>query len=560
MSDTVAPVMLVESKRALPNADGRTMKKIYVYVWFDIEDYVTEQSDGLPLTALSILNKYDVCATCKMVAEKVRVLIERNRSDVISAISRDDVGYHLDTHSRHPTVYEYLADLDVLEGAREFVEKERDGLELVEKTFGRRSSCFGHPGPAWASHYYPAMKALGIPVYLDETPILNLENRPYWYCGVLNLNGANLNFIKFDYTFESPTGITQLKAQFKEIHDRLHEEGDGGAVSFLFHLHTAINKEFWDAVNFADGKNRDRSEYVRPTPQPPEVTERGWRDFEQIVSYMTSFDDVRFITASDAIGIYRQPEISYDAEALESILDALGDTVKHLEVKEGCFVSASELFYLITRCLAGYAKDGRLPSRIQTREPLGPVSMADLVAPPQISTWKILSAAIKVLEQIDETGRLPSSVKLADDIELSTADFMVVAGKVPTIHTDWSTAPPRSKVGQGEVPSVEVHRSSSVSRGLPLGCPAQRVRGAEAARADNPSDLDPEAGGRRQFLTCRDRQTFLPGVQCACMRIEIGAQAGARLGAPACPSARRVVWGSSLGATGGRAAADRPTV
>ena len=264
-------VVVARQKRARPTSQK---SPVYVYIWFDIEDYVTEESDDLPLVALSILDKHGARATCKMVAEKVRVLLERNRSDVISAISAHDVGYHLDTHSRHPTVYEYLSGKDTLDGAREFEERERAGLALVEKTFGRSSSCFGHPGPAWGPHYYPAMQSMGIPVYLDETPIVNLGNQPYWYCGVLNLNGANENFVKFDYTFESPKGITKLKEQFEEIHGRL-ERGQGGCISFLFHLHTAINKEFWDAVNFVHGQNRTKEEYARPPPQPLEVTERA---------------------------------------------------------------------------------------------------------------------------------------------------------------------------------------------------------------------------------------------------------------------------------------------
>ena len=89
------------------------MSKIHVYLWFDIEDYVTKESNDLPLTAFRILKKYNVPVTCKLVAEKVRFLQENGRTDVLEAIAENDVGYHLNTHSRHPTLYEYLADLDV---------------------------------------------------------------------------------------------------------------------------------------------------------------------------------------------------------------------------------------------------------------------------------------------------------------------------------------------------------------------------------------------------------------------------------------------------------------
>ncbi len=92
-----------------------------VYVWFDIEDYVTKESHELPLRAFEILRKYNIPVTCKIVAEKARSLVENGRKDVVQEISENDIGNHLDTHSRHPTLYEYLADLDVRSGSKEFL-------------------------------------------------------------------------------------------------------------------------------------------------------------------------------------------------------------------------------------------------------------------------------------------------------------------------------------------------------------------------------------------------------------------------------------------------------
>ena len=147
-----------------------------------------------------------------MVAEKVRVLLERKRTDVISAIAQHDVGYHLDKHSRHPVVYEYFADLDVIEGASRVRAQGAGGPRPGREGFleeARLASGIQVP------HGHPITilpcRRWGYPVYLDETPILNLADRPYWYCGVLNLNGANRNFVKFDYTFEDPAGIVILK-------------------------------------------------------------------------------------------------------------------------------------------------------------------------------------------------------------------------------------------------------------------------------------------------------------------------------------------------------------
>ena len=266
------------------------MPKVYVYLWFDIEDYVTKEADEPILIFLNILRKHQVPVTCKLVAEEVRALIERRRTDVISAISECDLGYHSDTHSQHPTVWEYLAELDVTSGAKEFLSREKRGVQLILEVFHRTPSCYGHPGVMWAPHVYPALQGMGIPVYLDETKILNLNDQPYWYCGMLNFNGAGKNLMYFDYSFEKPDGIMTMQSKFKRIYERLNK-GKGGAVSICLHPHTAVNKTVWDVVNFARGVNRTKEEYERPPPQPPDVTKRAYQDFEDFILYISSFEN-----------------------------------------------------------------------------------------------------------------------------------------------------------------------------------------------------------------------------------------------------------------------------
>src|SRR5579862_3895157 len=121
----------------MPTSDIKTRgNKIYAYLWFDVEDYITPEANNPPLQAIEILEKYKVPVTYKLVAEKVRFMKEQNRQDVISAInSYCDVGYHTDTHSRHPVVYEYIFDKDLLKGADEIEKREGGGLRELESTF-----------------------------------------------------------------------------------------------------------------------------------------------------------------------------------------------------------------------------------------------------------------------------------------------------------------------------------------------------------------------------------------------------------------------------------------
>ena len=405
------------------------MIPIYAYLWFDIEDYVTREADDLPLRAFEIVDKYGIPVTCKLVAQKVRRLEENGRSDVISAIARHDVGYHLNNHSQHPTLYEYLRNLDVFSGAEEFFTRETDGLKKVQQTFSRNPSCFGHPGPTWAPHVYPALVKLKIPVYLDETPILNLKNKSYWYCGVLNLNGANRNFINFDYTFEREDGLEVLKKKFRRIHDKLQKQG-GGAVSILFHLHTVINKEFWDQVNFASGKNTPKEKWLRPPAQPAEITERAWANFEEFVKYMKSFQDVKFITASDAARIYQRSQISLDDEQLLKLARRFLRSSDYIKLNE-IFLSPAEVFYAVTKRLVDQSAEP-----VDVIEPFGPNAHSRSSGKGRLNTKDFVTAAKEVLDQLVSQNRLPNAINVGDYAQLSPQDFLATACRLLlTTHT-----------------------------------------------------------------------------------------------------------------------------
>ena len=416
------------------------MNPIYVYVWFDIEDYVTKEADDLPLVAFKILDKYGVPVTCKIVAEKVRRLDENGRSDVISAIARYDVGFHLDKHSQHPTLYEYLNDLNVMAGSDQFTAHEGAGFEKVKQTFARTPSCFGHPGPTWAPQVYPALAKWNVPVYLDETSILNVDNQPYWFCGVLNLNGANRNFICLDYTFEQEDGLEVLTRKFKEIHTRLEKKG-GGAVSILFHLHTAINRKFWDEVNFGDGKNRAKEDYVRPPAQPAEITQRTWSNLEELVKYISSFENVKFITATDAARIY-QPQHPLSLNRAQLI-----DVAKHFQKSSsfmtlnGTTISPAEAFYAVCRALIDQPS-----SNLELVEPLGPAASFRSKGKKSLNSKDLLAAARETLDHINRQNRLPTSVSVGEAAQLSPQDFLATACRLLPTHLSGKPLPERINV------------------------------------------------------------------------------------------------------------------
>jgi hypothetical protein len=401
------------------------MSKVYVYLWFDIEDYVTKEADDPALIFIDIAKRNHVPVTCKLVAEEVRALIERDRHDVIDAISSCDVGYHSDTHSQHPTVWEYLAELDVFLGAKEFRSREERGLRLMREVFHRTPSCYGHPGVMWAPHTYPALVEMGIFTYLDETRILSLDDEPYWYCGILNLNGAGKNCLYFDYSFEKPDGILTIESKFKKIYDRL-SKGNGGAISICLHPHTAVNKIVWDVVNFSRGRNRTKEEYVRPPAQPSKVTKRAYEHFERFLQYISSFKNVQWITATDAAKIYQQPMNAVNSKS------ELGRITKHFLSSSsymrynGNNLSPAEAFFIITTALSKYADTGDLPDRIDVKEPLGPISSFRSTGVKRFDTTDFLAATKSSSIYVNTQNSIPTHISVGES-ELSPQDFLSTA-------------------------------------------------------------------------------------------------------------------------------------
>lgn len=282
----------------------------------------------------------------------------------------------------------------------------------------------------WAPHVYPALSAMGISMYLDETKILNLNDEPYWYCGMLNLNGAGRNLIYFDYSFERPDGIVALKSKFRGIYKRLSESRDGGAVSICLHPHTAVNKTVWDVVNFARGENRVKEDYERPPAQPGIVTKRAYTDFDEFIRYISSFENVQWITARDALEIYRpRGPIVLDTEKLIRTATHFLSSSKYLKTPHTC-LSPAEGFYLITKSLDVYADSSTLPIQIEVKQPLGPAEPFKSKGALKLSTRDLLTASKTAIAYMTSEKMIPSSLKVGNSAELSPHDFLSTACKV----------------------------------------------------------------------------------------------------------------------------------
>jgi hypothetical protein len=274
---------------------------VYLVLWFDTEDYMEPSSDDAALRIATDLEAQGVRATFKVVGEKARVLEARGRTDVIRALSKHCIGYHSNFHSIPPAPSVYLRRMGFLEGAAEFERREAPGAADIKRIFGVTPVAYGQPGSSWGPQSNPALRHMGIPVYLDEGTQVGVDSQPFWFGGLLHIFNMGDYSVRLDVNHEEKNAA--IFEQFDADVKKLSASG-GGVISTYFHPTEFVTTEFWDAVNFSNGAARDRKDWVRPHMRTKEESERCYALLKRYVEHALKTPGVHFVTAQDMLQLY----------------------------------------------------------------------------------------------------------------------------------------------------------------------------------------------------------------------------------------------------------------
>lgn len=376
---------------------------VYVMLWFDTEDYIDSQADDAALRIASDLTHLGVRATFKVTGEKARVLQSRGREDVIRALSHHAIGYHTNFHSVQPAPAVYLERFGMLDGAEEFVRRERPGVQSIERVFGVKPVCYGQPGSSWAPQVFAGLRQWGVPVYLDEGSQVGLRDQPFWYGGVLNVFNMGQFLVRPNLEDEAKDEAVWKK--FVQDVDLLSEKG--GVISTYFHPTEFVNSKFWDAVNFSNGEVRPREQWIAPPLYSREEAERHFRTLTRFVERAKKIPNVRFITAEDAVRLYQpQAPVALDKA---TIARHLKERITFIETQKGDLSAAEAVTEMLD--LPPDFVDG--PARAGTTTYLKA----------EIPRWLFDKAVADARDFIATEHRLPPEVFLGADT-LSLADFV----------------------------------------------------------------------------------------------------------------------------------------
>lgn len=435
----LAVVMALSRQLAPAQTSGAP---VYVTLWFDTEDYILPQSDDAAKRLAEMLTRLGVKATFKIVGEKARTLEQRGRKDVIAALKGHEIGYHADTHSQQPTIAVYLQNTGWEDGAAEFLRRESPGVRDIQRIFGVTPTCYGQPGAAWAPQTYPALKQLGIGMYLDEGSHVGLDDQPFYYAGMLNVFKMRSTVARME--LQGGASLAEGKAKFQAAYNKLRAQG-GGTISIYYHPCEWVHTEFWDGVNFSRGANPSRGEWKLPGVRPTVETEQAFADFEQYVRFVDAQPGVRFVTANDLMRIYpdRALQHNFNRNDLLTLARAVRQEITFQKFNN-VMVSAADSFWLLNETLHDYLDKQRLPAAVKLVSLYGPTRPAVTVAKRAKLTsikWTEFAAAVRnVAAYCRAQQRLPAEVwfgveTLAPHEYLATlataAEELLTTGKPP---------------------------------------------------------------------------------------------------------------------------------
>jgi hypothetical protein len=417
--------------------------EVMVILWFDTEDYLLPASDDAAKRVAEILAARGIRGTFKIVGEKARVLERRGRADVVAALRKHDIGYHSNLHSVHPAPAEYLSECGWLDGVDEFVRRESAGARDVMRVFGVPSlSCYGQPGSSWAPQAVAGLRRIGVvtpagvSAYVDEGVNVGLAEKPFWYCGVLNVYNMGRNQTRMD--LHAPGGLEKGRAEFRAAYERLREEG-GGLLSIYYHPAEWVHGEFWDAVNFRRGANPPREEWKKPPQRPAEETEEAYLRFAQYLDFQLSLPGVKHVTASELPSIYRN-RIHEEGADLATVKDvaetiARAGTLDIARDRHGRAVSPAEQFSLIVGFLARSIEDQKVPSKVAVAEALGPSERPPATEVSDLP-WRAFRDALRdTFDELRARGQVPARV-FAGVKKIAPADFLRACAPLALVAID----------------------------------------------------------------------------------------------------------------------------
>lgn len=324
---------------------------IKIMLWYDVEDYITEQSDEAVMRLMKMMDNRGVISSLKIVGDKARVLCDRGRFDIINKLAGHELCYHTDNHSRHPTMSEYLTEYGFKDGAIEFERRERQGFLDVMDIAGQFPTSYGQPGASWAPQVFPVLRKWGVPTYLDSHDIIDLNDMPFWYGGVLNITRLYAT-MRMELNTDEDHALESAKREFDELCSTVKDgETKTKFISIYYHPCEFSCYEFWDGVNFTK-KNTPAHSWKQSRTRSESEMDSLIERLGKFIDYTLTKDNVEYITASQTLKYQIAGNAVTSCTDVKEFANNFNNDINY-EKLSGRWYTPSEMLSLMERHISG---------------------------------------------------------------------------------------------------------------------------------------------------------------------------------------------------------------
>jgi hypothetical protein len=374
-----------------------------VSLCFDVEDYTSPPEAGMdeiPKWNAEIMTEEGVRGSFLVIGGKARSLRQRERHDVIAAMRKHEIGVHTMFGSEHPTMTEAMAPLEFRDAVQLGIEREgacyRDLKEIFQVEPGSFSSHGASQVPAM---HYVAGKIFDRPWLYSFVP--TGTDGFCWYANCFQLRWSGLRIAESAYS--NPKAVDETLARWDRQIEEMAAKGYKWSNLFMAHPLMIRCKQFNDAINFPDGRNR--IPWRTPELRTMEEMKIAQEQFRRVIKYIAKHPKLTVRTLFDTYRKYgaRKPHITKDE------LRTYAEHVKEGGVPTGYPFSAAEALVAI----AADVRAGKIAQQNAIGDVLGPTAES-MRAPDNGTEWlagdELKDIAGKIVDLTNKSGHLPANV------------------------------------------------------------------------------------------------------------------------------------------------------
>lgn len=393
------------------------MSKMPAMLCLDIEDPYTLRSHTATEWMLESVREAGLCASCFLVGNKVKAWERLGLSEVIEAAKYHDIGYHSTRHSHHPTITEISETLPPEPGWKMLWGWERHGWEDTERILGRPVQHWGLTGGSWSPALARMLGARG--QALNYSPIwAGDKTRPCWFAGGLNVADF---FGGLDPAYRNTEDFEEAFQQMKETVQARIENNACYLGLFLGHPTRVVHDDFWDVSNFSDGQIIPREDLTMPETITAEQERTARKNVGRVVEWARTDDRFEIISFSDLVQMYSAQKATATGDEIINLADRTASAAAPVHTD---YFTAAEILALMVDLVVYPEAD-----ILSRRDVMSPASAPDQLKARDLQADAVRGAAPVVADHIETSGRLPSTVQVADS-RLHIAEYSVTLAKV----------------------------------------------------------------------------------------------------------------------------------